>query len=59
MQIQYSENTERFLSLLDIAGKSYESMLPGPTFKSVLSSALHGAFPPPRKVFSFPFFLQD
>lgn len=26
-------------SLLNVVGKSYENMLPGPTFKSVLSSA--------------------
>lgn len=56
MQIQYIENTERFFSLLNIAGKSYESMLPGPTFKSVLSSALHGAFPPTQKSLFFSIF---
>lgn len=45
--------------LLNTAGKSYENRLPGPTFKSVLSSALSGALPLPRKIPSFPFSYMD
>lgn len=50
MLVQYNENSEKFF-LLNTAGKSYENMLPGPAFKSVLTSALYGAFPSAQKNF--------
>lgn len=55
---KYNENIESFFFfLLNISGKSYENMLPGPTFKSVLLPAIYGAFPTAQKNF-FSIFLQ-